>query len=70
MTNQNTEAAATSQEAKIWPLAIIAFCLVVLVLGWGINALLVVNDGALRVFIETFLPIFQWLLRLPEHFIV
>ena len=40
------------------------------VVGWSVNYLLVGNDKFLHFFIVTFLPIFEFLLRLPEHLIV
>ena len=71
-TNQNADnqPGTTAEDAKTWPLAVVALCLVAVVMGWSVNFLLVVNDGALQIFIETLLPVFQWLLRLPEHFVV
>ncbi|MDA0991009.1 MAG: hypothetical protein O3A51_09685 [Verrucomicrobia bacterium] len=48
---------------------ILFFCLAVFVAGWSANTLLAANDGALEIFIDGLLPIFEWLLRLPEYFI-
>ena len=49
---------------------IVILCLAVVVAGWAVNGLLVANDWFLGYFINVLLPVFEWLLRLPEHLIV
>jgi hypothetical protein len=50
---------------------IVILCLAVVVAGWAVNGLLVVaDDRVLGLFIDALLPVFEWLLRMPEHLIV
>ena len=59
-----------AQAGDVGPLVVVIICLTVVVVGWSVNYLLVGNDKFLHFFIVTFLPIFDFLLRLPEHLIV
>jgi len=62
--NTDNKSGAATVDVKAWPFVIVVICLMVVLVGWGVNFLLVANDDVLEIFIEVFL-FFEWLLRFP-----